>query len=153
MKSCILWWSGWGGSAILWIFALSRNPASRETVVVSVDQSKGLPRCAVAGEAAPALLVNKRNSAAESADSAQNARSEAKIPGVAGLSTESDSCIDINYANAAQLTQLPGVGDVLALRIITYRKEQGLFDSTSQLMAVKGIGPARFKKMQKLICF
>ncbi len=50
--------------------------------------------------------------------------------------------VDINAAPAAQLVQLPGIGPVLAERIVTFRTENGPFRSLDQLLEVPGIGPA-----------
>lgn len=59
--------------------------------------------------------------------------------------------IDINTANAEQLTQLPGIGPVIAARIVEYRQNNGYFTRLDQLTEVKGIGPARFRKIKTLI--
>lgn len=50
--------------------------------------------------------------------------------------------IDINSASAAELTELPGIGPVLASRIVAYRAEHGPFQTLDALTAVKGIGPS-----------
>ena len=49
--------------------------------------------------------------------------------------------ININTATIEQLTQLVGVGEVLAQKIIEYREASGLFKSVQDLANVKGIGP------------
>jgi len=48
--------------------------------------------------------------------------------------------VNINAADATQLSLLPRVGPKVAERIIEYRKENGPFRKTSDLMQVKGIG-------------
>ena len=45
--------------------------------------------------------------------------------------------IDINRADTEQLTALPGIGEVLAQRIIAYREENGSFLSTDELKNVE----------------
>ena len=50
--------------------------------------------------------------------------------------------MDLNSASAAELEELPGVGPVLAARIVAYRDESGPFRSVDQLIEVPGIGPA-----------
>ena len=57
--------------------------------------------------------------------------------------TDDTSLIDLNAATLADLTTLPGIGEVLATRILTYREENGPFTSLSQLMNIEGIGAQR----------
>jgi competence protein ComEA len=53
-----------------------------------------------------------------------------------------DGRININSATASQLEDLPGVGPVLASRIVAYREHHGQFASVDALEAVTGVGPA-----------
>ena len=55
--------------------------------------------------------------------------------------------VHLNTATAEELETLPGVGAVTAQRIVEYRSAHG-FASIEDLMNVKGIGQAKFKKMQ-----
>ncbi len=59
--------------------------------------------------------------------------------------------IDINTATAEVLEQIPGVGPVLAQRIIAYREQNGGFQTVEQLMEVSGIGEATFAQMQSMV--
>ena len=56
--------------------------------------------------------------------------------------------IDLNTADAEQLKTLPGIGDVLAERIVTYREEHGGFSSIEEIMNVKGIASGKFADIQ-----
>jgi competence protein ComEA len=58
--------------------------------------------------------------------------------------------LDLNRATAAELDALPGVGPVLAQRIVDHR-EQGPFTSVDQLDDVPGIGPARAAELAELV--
>jgi len=49
--------------------------------------------------------------------------------------------LDINGASASELDALPGIGPVLAARIIAHRQRHGRFHSREELLAVRGIGP------------
>ncbi len=49
--------------------------------------------------------------------------------------------IDVNQAEWAELSQLPGVGETLAKRIVAHRQRHGPFTSVEQLDDVRGIGP------------
>ena len=48
--------------------------------------------------------------------------------------------VDLNSADAATLDTLPGVGPVLAQRILDWRTEHGRFSSVDELGEVSGIG-------------
>ena len=58
--------------------------------------------------------------------------------------------LDLNRATAAELDALPGVGPVLAQRIVDHR-QQGPFTSVDQLDDVPGIGPARAAELAELV--
>ena len=55
--------------------------------------------------------------------------------------------VHLNTATAAELTALPGVGYITAQRILEHRAAHG-FASIEDVMKVKGIGKAKFSKMQ-----
>jgi competence protein ComEA len=56
--------------------------------------------------------------------------------------------VNLNSATAAQLEDLPGVGPVLAQRIIDWRTEHGRFASVDELGEVSGIGEKIFATLQ-----
>ncbi|MBW8483564.1 ComEA family DNA-binding protein [Actinomadura parmotrematis] len=59
--------------------------------------------------------------------------------------------LSLSTATADQLDQLPGVGPVLAQRIVEYRTQHGPFRSVDQLQEVTGIGARRFADLRPLI--
>lgn len=56
--------------------------------------------------------------------------------------------ININTADEAVLSTLPGIGEKTALAITTYRKDNGKFKSIDELTLVKGIGPKKLEKIR-----
>lgn len=56
----------------------------------------------------------------------------------------SDTLIDLNSATPEQLEALPGIGPVLAQRIVSYRERHGGFKNISEVLNVTGIGPKKF---------
>jgi competence protein ComEA len=56
--------------------------------------------------------------------------------------------VNLNQATAAQLEELPGVGPVLAQRIVDWRTEHGRFTSVDELGEVSGIGEKIFAQLQ-----
>ena len=60
--------------------------------------------------------------------------------------------ININTADAETLQKLPGIGDVLAARIIDYRTENGPFSSVRDLQNVDGIGAGKLMDIISVIC-
>ena len=55
--------------------------------------------------------------------------------------------VNINSADAAQLSMLPRVGLKAAQRIVDYRTEHGPFKKASDLMQVKGFGQKSFERL------
>lgn len=68
--------------------------------------------------------------------------------GVAGSDPEGQGLVNINTANATQLTQLPGVGPAIAQKIIDYRTANGPFTSVDDLTKVPGIGAAKLAQIK-----
>ena len=68
--------------------------------------------------------------------------------GVAGSDAEGQGLVNINTANAVQLTQLPGVGPAIAQKIIDYRTANGPFTSVDDLTKVPGIGAAKLVQIK-----
>jgi competence protein ComEA len=59
--------------------------------------------------------------------------------------------INLNTATLADLDNLPGVGPVLAQRILEARDAQGGFKTVGDLRKVNGIGAARFEQLKDLV--
>jgi len=59
--------------------------------------------------------------------------------------------IDINRAEKEEFMALPGIGDVLAERIIVYRQEHGDFSCVEDLLNVEGVGKKRLEEILDFI--
>jgi len=61
------------------------------------------------------------------------------------------SPVALNSSGAAQLQELPGIGPVLAARIVAYREAHGPFRSADELLGVRGIGPRLLERIRPRI--
>lgn len=59
--------------------------------------------------------------------------------------------VNINTADADTLTALPGIGRVLAERIVAYRRQNGPFRAVEEIMKVEGIGEKKAEAILDLI--
>lgn len=59
--------------------------------------------------------------------------------------------VNINTATQSELENLPGVGEVIASRIIEYRQQNGKFSKVEDLQNVKGIGEAKLNNMKEYV--
>jgi competence protein ComEA len=65
--------------------------------------------------------------------------------------TDGASKVDLNRATEEELRTLPGIGHVLAQRMLERRKTHGLYEKVEDLRNVKGIGAKRFEKLRPLV--
>ena len=59
--------------------------------------------------------------------------------------------LNLNIATQAELSMLPGVGPVIAQRIVNRRNAMNRFESVDQLRTVLGIGPATVARLRDLV--
>jgi competence protein ComEA len=69
----------------------------------------------------------------------------AATPGKSAPGTPSR--VNINTAGVSELDAIPGIGPVLAQRIVDYRAQNGLFAAPEDLQNVSGIGAKTYEKM------
>lgn len=85
---------------------------------------------------------------AEPADAASSGRGPSPAP---DATPRRPRPIDLNRAGADELTRLPGVGPVLAARIVSRREAAGPFASVDDLAGVPGVGPGRLERLRPLV--
>lgn len=75
------------------------------------------------------------------------------VPPVAGgpSSGGQPASVSLNQATVDDLQALPGVGPVLAQRIVDYREANGPFSVVEDLLDVPGIGEGRLAELRKLV--
>ena len=61
------------------------------------------------------------------------------------------AALDVNRATERDFERLPGIGPVLARRIVEYRTTRGTFQDIEQLRRVKGIGKKTFERIRPLV--
>ncbi|TWT85692.1 ComE operon protein 1 [Posidoniimonas polymericola] len=59
--------------------------------------------------------------------------------------------VNVNEATWPELAQLPGIGQVLAQRIVDSRDTEGRYRTADDLMRVNGIGPRKLAQMQRYL--
>jgi competence protein ComEA len=76
------------------------------------------------------------------------------VPGASATgptSVGSSTLVNVNTATESELEALPGIGPVLAQRIIDYRTQHGPFPTVDALDDVSGIGPATLSDLKALV--
>ncbi len=102
---------------------------------------------AAAGGADRNADLSRLNLAAPVRDAEHVHVPERSDDGVGALPDTEDG-IDLNTATAGELEELPGVGPVLAARIVGYRDEHGPFSTVEDLLDVAGIGEAKLAQLR-----
>ncbi len=60
--------------------------------------------------------------------------------------------LDVNEATFDELVSVPGIGPVLAQRIMEFKKENGPFSRIEELTLIKGIKERRLEKLRRFLC-
>lgn len=74
------------------------------------------------------------------------------ITGGEKMEEKKNDLVNINKATQTELETLPGIGPSTALKIISYRNENGVFLSIEDIKNVSGIGDSKFESIRDLIC-
>lgn len=109
------------------------------------------PSVAEAGSAPPAGAQAGRPGAGETTSRDEAARRGLEGDGApCGAVTEEavTPAINVNVASAEQLESLPGIGPVLARRIVEWRERVGPFERVDDLVEVPGVGPRVLERLK-----
>lgn len=80
-----------------------------------------------------------------------NSRDSGELDGQGGGRSMVAPVVLMNRAGVEQFQTLPGIGPVLAQRIVAFREEHGPFKTVEDLLLVKGIGEKRFTEIKPLV--
>jgi len=75
-------------------------------------------------------------------------RKEFQKTGIRGKEEDEGLSIFINDASQSELERLPGIGPVIAERIVEYRSKHGKFHTLEALTEVNGIGQKTYEKLK-----
>lgn len=116
-------------------------------VVRLVQGARAIDAIEAAGGAGPDAALAGVNLAAEVVDGSQIRVPRVGDPVASGAAAE-ESLVVVNQADATALETLPGVGPVLAARIIEHRDRQGPFTTPEDLLDVSGIGESILARLR-----
>lgn len=61
-------------------------------------------------------------------------------------------CVNLNTATAEELKALPGIGEVMARRVIDYREHHGRFRRPEEIIIVEGFSEKKYRAIANHIC-
>ena len=125
-------------------------------VVDAIEAAGGVKPGASIGALNLARLLVDGEQVAVGVRGAQGGPSGAETPGgsVDGPSAGPsgvEALVDLNAATASELEELPGIGPVLAERIVQWREDNGRFTDVEVLGEVSGIGDALMAQLRPLV--
>lgn len=72
-------------------------------------------------------------------------------PAIGTPSTSTPPVINLNTASAAELDALPGIGKVMAEKIVEFRQQHGAFTSVDQLLGIRRFGAKTLEEIRPLV--
>ena len=133
---------GFGFFAVLWAGWPQPRQEDFEQAVSPLVGSQSVVRL----DGSPPLVSGAFASSSEIFGSA----AETKI-GKTLLVDQLPHLVDLNGGSRTELAALPGIGLVLADRIVAYRSIHGAFQQVDELRNVSGIGEKRFQRLESLL--
>jgi competence protein ComEA helix-hairpin-helix repeat region len=138
---------------------LAEIPAGRAVVHVSgavntpgvykvADGSRVADVVNAAGGLAPGADANRVNLAQPVKDGMQVHVPLSGAPGGRPSAGSEAGKVSVNTADRGELEKLPGIGPVLAQRILDYRQANGPFRNVTELKRISGIGESKFNRIK-----
>jgi competence protein ComEA len=142
------------GSVVVDVVGKVRRPG----LVTLPTGSRVADAIRAAGGARPGTDLATLNLARKLVDGEQvvvGAKPSAAAPpgsgGVTGGSAQTGAVVNLNAATTADFDTLPGIGPVLAQRIVDFRTSHGGFTDVTQLRQVSGIGDSKYAQIKDLV--
>ena len=93
----------------------------------------------------------------KSSQSATNSDSVALSPNRVNEKTLAETepnepCLNLNLATASELIKLPGIGEVMAKRIIDYRERHGRFRRPEEIIIIEGFSERKYRTIARMVC-
>ena len=98
-------------------------------------------------QVSPLLQQTEATETATSYDHSESTTEETTVITESGKSDK----VNINTATLDELDKLPGIGPVIAQRILDYREEHGRFETIYDIANVSGIGAKKLSALLDLI--
>jgi competence protein ComEA len=84
-----------------------------------------------------------------------NINSSSRKPAEQASIPQSEShkpCVNLNTATAEDLKELPGIGAVMARRVIDYRERHGPFRRPEEIIIIEGFSEKKYRAIANHIC-
>lgn len=99
----------------------------------------------------PSMVITESPSPAHAATISESEADTGPDSGIQPTQQHTTFPININTASQKELMELPGIGEVLAQRIVDYRDAHGPFRTKNELTKVSGIGKKKLEAVIDLI--
>jgi competence protein ComEA len=66
--------------------------------------------------------------------------------------TEQQPCTNLNTATADELAALPGIGEVIAKRVLDYRERHGRFRRPEEIIIIEGLSERKYRAIADTVC-